>query len=386
MAKKIFARSRVVKGARWHIDFTVYDTETGTETRHRKHFGLNDIQNIEVRTEVARILSTYIEDFASLAPVASEAKAEKPVSLRQAVEFALSQKLLLPRKNSHRSYRSVSKRFLTWCNAENLADMPLKKFTRRHARRYWDFFTGRRQYRAATLQNHLIALGGLWSEMRDDELTDEKPWTNIKPPRSEEKQRRPFTDVERMVVAQEAEKTDYWLFRAIILQFYCYIRPVEITRLRFRDFDLGRGLVVVQSGNAKKWKRRTATIPESMLHYFRDGRFDKYPGNYLVLSKVDLGNKNYRVEPGTVPIDDDRMYRRHKKLLDRLVDTGKLTNTEGLTWYSWKDTGISLHTRKTSPVATKDQAGHTNLSITSLYYHAEEVNTDYQKLANDLTE
>ena len=386
MAKKLFVRARVVKKGRWHIDYTIFDTVNGTETRHRRDFGLNDILSIEVRTEVARIISDHIETFVGNPVDRPIAKTENPVSVSQAVTLALNEKLKLPRKNSHRGYKSISKALLTWCKSAHLEDLPVKLFTRKNARAYWDYLTDRRKYRNVTLQNYRTHLGGLWTEMINREIVEVSPWANIKPPPTEEKYRRPFTDIERITVANEADKTDYWLFRAILLQFYCYIRPVEITRLKFKDFDLGRGVVVIQSGNAKKWKKRVATIPASVMHYFRDGRFDKYPANYFVLGKFDRGNENYKVEPSMVQVDDDRMYRRHKKLLERLVKLGKLANTVGLSWYSWKDTGISKHTRNTSPVATKDQAGHRNLSVTSLYYHAEEINAEYQNLSNDLIE
>lgn len=386
MAKKIFVRARVIKGVRWCIDYTVFDRENGTETRHRHNFSLNSIPSIEVRSEVARILCEHLEAFVCAAPEKAIAKTAPPVTLRQAVTMALGEKFKLPRKNSHRSYKSVSKALLSWCDAQHLSNEPVKHFTKKNARSYWDYLTDRRQYRNVTLQNIRIHLGALWAEMISREVVDVNPWPAIKVGPAEEKHRRPFTDVERITVATEAEKTDYWLFRAILLQFYCYIRPVEITRLKFKDFDLGRGIVVVQSGNAKKWKKRVATIPASVLHYFRDGRFDKYPANFYVLGKFDRGKQNYMVEPCTVPVDDDRMYRRHRKLLEKLENAGKLTSIEGLCWYSWKDTGISKHTRKTSPVATKDQAGHTNLAVTSLYYHPEEINQEYRELANDLIE
>lgn len=66
------------------------------------------------------------------------------------------------------------------------------------------------------------------------------------------------------------------------------------------------------------------------------------------------------------------------------MERGDLKNIEGLTWYSWKDSGISEHTRKTSPLATKDQAGHADLSITSVYYHPDKTNLEYKALPNDL--
>lgn len=75
-----------------------------------------------------------------------------------------------------------------------------------------------------------------------------------------------------------------------------------------------------------------------------------------------------------------------------LLNIAKAYKSVSLRWlltgegemFDWKDTGISLHTRKTSPVATKDQAGHTDLSITSVYYHIEEMNVEYRALENDL--
>lgn len=143
--------------------------------------------------------------------------------------------------------------------------------------------------------------------------------------------------------------------------------------------------MTVQSGNAKKWKKRICTIPASVLPFFRDGRFDKYPGNYYVLGKKDLGGGNYRLEPCTVAIGDDRMYKRHQALLKSLQEQGLLGDVTGLTYYSWKDTGITRHAKQTTVTATKEQAGHTNLAVTSVYYHSDSFNPEYHSLENDLT-
>lgn len=174
------------------------------------------------------------------------------------------------------------------------------------------------------------------------------------------------------------------MFRGVLLQFFCYIRPVELLRLRFKNFDLGRGVVTVESSDAKSWKKRVVTIPKSVLHYFTDGIFDKQPANYYLFGRRPIGNRRWSLEPWTVQISEGRMYIRHRRVLWRLRDAGKLGDITGLHWYSWKDTGISMHTRKTSPVATKDQAGHADLSITSVYYHADPLNAEYRALENDL--
>jgi len=385
MAKKTFVRSaRLVKGKRWYIDFQRFNTETGETTRHRQDFDLNEIADLEVRERVGERLVRYIDLFAP--PLTKKpTNAEKPdiLTVRQAVEFAVSIKQKLPRENSRRPYKTVARRLLAWCDRLHYASKPVAEFSQKHARAYWDWLTTNADLRGRTLNNYLERLNGLWSELLEREVVSANVWAKIKPARNEEKLRRPFTDEERRVVAAHIEATDYWLFRGVLLQFFCYVRPVELTRLRFRDFDLGKGLVTVREEAHKKWRRVVKTIPASVLHYFRDGVFEKFPANYFVFGRVGDGNAQ-RMWPSTTAIDDQRMYKRHAKVLARLKEEGKLADIRGLTWYSWKDTGISLHAQRTSFRATKDQAGHKSEQMTEIYYHAPDVNGEYLALENDL--
>lgn len=383
--KTYLTRARLVKGRRWTIDFTCFDAETGAETRRRQDFDLNSIEDLHVREEVAARIVRNIEVFA--VPKAQKAPAvpiADATTVKDAVELALSLKRRLPRRNSIKKYETIARALLEWCRKMHYVALPVAEFGRKQARAYWDYLTTSRKYRGRTLNNYLATLRAMWAEMTERDMVPENPWTRIKPVRNEEKLRRPFTDEERRIVAQHIVATDYWLFRGVLLQFFCYVRPVELCRLRFRDFDLGRGLVTVREDAAKGWRKVVKTIPASVLHYFRDGRFDKVPGNYYLFGRVGEGARA-KMEPSPRQIDENRPYKRHQRILQRLKAAGQLTgDISGLTWYSWKDTGISMHTRKTSPVATKDQAGHTDLSVTSIYYHSEEMNEEYRDLANDL--
>jgi len=386
MRKKIIARARLVKGAgRWFIDFSRLDPMTGTETRHRQDFDLNSIEDLQVREEVATRLVRYLDQFAheKKGRVVAEA-APDAMTVVQAVELAISIKMRLPRENSRRGYNTVSRLLLDWCRRLHYENMPVQDFGRRHVRAFFDDLRRRRDYRGRTLNNYLERLGGLWQELVKDEILKENPWSKLEPVRTEEKLRRMFTDDERRIVAAEVERTDYWLFRGLLLQFFCYVRPVELCRMRFRDFDLGRGLVTVREDAAKGWRKVVKTIPASVLHYFVDGKFDKVPGNYYLFGRVGEGARA-KMEPSPLQIDENRPYKRHARILKRLHDAGALPgDIAGLTWYSWKDTGISLHAAKTSPLSTRDQAGHIDFAVTSIYYHAPEQNPEYRNLENDL--
>lgn len=381
--KNIVLRARLVKGARWYIDYTRYDPQSGAELRHRQDFDLNDIEDLRVRQEVGERLARYIEVFAPAPRQMPVARSEQK-TVRQAVEYAVGLKMALPRKNSRKTYAAISKKLLAWCEQLHYSDLPVCDFARRHCRAFWDVLVSSGEYRGRSLNNYLVCLRTLWNELQEREIVQDNPWTKIKPERVGEKVRRPFTDQERRTVAAEIEQTDYWMFRGVLLQFFCYIRPVELLRLRFKNFDLGRGVVTVESSEAKSWKKRVVTIPKSVIHYFTDGVFDRQPANYYLFGRKQIGPRSWSLEPATTQISEGRMYIRHRRVLQRLKDAGKLGDITGLHWYSWKDTGISIHTRKTSPVATKDQAGHADLSITSVYYHADPVNVEYRSLENDL--
>lgn len=386
MAKKTFvvSRAHLVTGARWYVDYSTVDLQTGQETRRRQDFDLNSIENLEVRRLVGerlvKYLSVILDIRASVQPICTQSAlpADQPVApaLRDALAAVIQVKTSGQRKNTHKTYRSIGGIFAAWLQLRHYAGMPAHDFTRKHARAFFDYLQTRRQYRNATLNNYLTALRILWGEMIGREMCRENPWKEIKPLRQEEKKRRPFTDQERRIVAAEIEKTDYWLFRGLLLQFFCYVRPVELCRLRFKNFDLGRGLLRLEGHQTKTWAPRWITIPESIRAYFLDGIFDKQPGNYFVFGR--------EMTPGTVATNENRMYKRHRKVLERLHTDGRLPAMDGLSWYSWKDTGISMHSRRTSLLSTKDQAGHTTMDMTLIYYQSEEVNEEYRALLNDL--
>lgn len=379
MAKKTFLHSaRVVKGARWYIDFQRFDPETGESKRSRKDFDLNDIADIAVRTAVADILCRHLEYFA---PVATgPVKEEKRETVAEALALALAVKLKTPRKNTHRGYKSITGTFSEWLKARHYAELQVDAFTVKHAQAFFDYLVQRKAYRGRTLNNYLLHLRALWSELVSREIAPKNVFQSVKPARQEEKLRRPFTDEERRVVAAYIRDNDYWLFRALLLQYYCFIRPVEIARLRFKSFDLAKGTVKVESFEAKTWKTRYATIPKDVLRYFVDGTFEVQPANYYMLGSID----GKTVGPAPKPAHENRAYRRHANALKKLKASGALKDITGLTWYSWKDTGITAHARHTSPLSTRDQAGHTDFDVTLIYYHNNTVNQEYLNLPDNL--
>lgn len=167
------------------------------------------------------------------------------------------------------------------------------------------------------------------------------------------------------------------MFIAALLQYHCLIRPVELTRLRFKYFDLQKGVVNLPGDITKNGKPRRATIPKQSLHYLMELNFANYPTNYFVFGKG--------LNPhASVAVTDNVCYKWHDKYLKELKKAEKLNDTTGLTWYSWKDTGITDIGKKISPIGLKDQAGHESLDTTMIYYHQDEINIEIRDLDSDI--
>ena len=380
------------KGKCWVIDCKVVCGDT--ETRVRKKFNLNEIKNLEVRQEVADSICNFLKtfDYTDYLPSHNIEEAKPVVTLRMKFE---ERDRDYDRKNTTKTYKTAVDKFVTWATEKGYYDKNYLDFTEKQGREYISFlkktkFVGAKgvlkPYAPRTVNNNLTLIRTVFSEILKRDKSIPNPFSEEKKLRVVGKNRRPFTDQERIAVAKFISEKDYWLFRGVLLQYFCYIRPKEISSLKFKDFDLAKGLVKISVFEAKSWVERYATIPESIMHYFRDGIFDRQPANFYMFGKVGDGSRRaeHKMAPAKIPARDDRPYKKHKAYLNKLKKLGALRDIDGLCWYSWKDTGISNHIHDASPLSTKDQAGHSEMEMTLIYYKKNEVNEEYRKLKNDL--
>ncbi|MEL6356470.1 MAG: site-specific integrase, partial [Bacteroidota bacterium] len=218
-----------------------------------------------------------------------------------------------------------------------------------HASMYMDFrlFSG---ISNTTYNNNLNYLKGIWIALKAKSYVDENIFSGISKRKQKPKIRRAFTTREAKVIATYIREKDELLFYGLILQYCCHIRPVELRRLRRRHFDFENRFVEVPGREAKNHEERFPAIPDSFIGLFRKEFWDAIPRNYLVFGKDWQPNRSE-------PCNKARMYKKHKKALQHLAKCGELDSLEGLTWYSWKDTGISEALEQLPLIVVQDQAG-----------------------------
>jgi len=267
---------------------------------------------------------------------------------------------------SAKGYRTVFKELSEYLTEKKLIDAPIDQFTRSIARIYAVALL-KKTKRNATYNNKIIALGGLWTVLVEDEIILKNPWKKIKKLSEQTKLRRDLTKYERQVLADYFYKEKPWFFYAICLQFYCFIRPIEISRLRFKNFNLIDGLIFIPGDDTKNDNSRTVTIPKIILWLFRQERFTKHPENYFLYGPGAMPHPRLR-------LNDKRFNKIHRAALLKFKREGILDDITGLTFYSWKDTGITEHIDLVGVNAVNQQADHAKIDTTLKYYHPKPTN------------
>ena len=136
--------------------------------------------------------------------------------------------------------------------------------------------------------------------------------------------------------------------------YYCFIRPKELSMLRVRDINLKKGTITIPCEISKNGKSGTVTLPIKVIHYMLDlGIFDS-PSSYYLFSED--------WKPG-------KTGRKSKAMHDWWV----YHIVKDLHWpkeyqlYSLKDTGITRLLHHVDVLTVRDQARHSDISITNIY-------------------
>lgn len=207
----------------------------------------------------------------------------------------------------------------------------------------------------------------------------ENPFSGFKKKKTLGKQRRALSDYEKEVVAMEISRTSKWLMLGVLLQYHCFIRPIEMRRLRFHMFDLNEGVIRLTSKETKNKENAIVTIPDSLLPFLRKFNFGKWDQRWLLFGAGVQPHLDKTCGHNT-------MNWQHGRILKQLEKEGKLSDIKGLTFYSWKDTGaLALFKNKVNPLEIMRQLRHKDLTTTQLYCQSlYSINREIKELDNAL--
>ncbi len=352
-----------------YIEFYAYDPEQGK--MRRKRIKTNRIKGVLKRRQYVRNVIMRLNDQLNhgwnpwIAKDTSELYVfEEALSRYEAhIEKMLESGYF--RKETYDGYKSNVKIMREFISKKR-PTYYVYQFDRKFCVDFLDYVFIERNNGAQTRNNYLNFLRVFSGFLVDKGFLKSKPTDGIVPisKRLYKKERTCIPlDVVGKIADYCKEKEPYFLLACYLL-YYCFIRPVEMTRLRVRDFNLKAGTVTIPAECSKNKKKQTITLPKKVLMYAIElGVFSAPMGDFIF---------SYNLRPGSVEINP-KHFRDHWDNLRKPLGLRKEWK-----FYSLKDTGITAMLKDKLPtIEVRDQARHSSLAITEIYTeHSDEVNPD----------
>lgn len=239
--------------------------------------------------------------------------------------------------------------------------LPIGEFDKKKAMAFLDYGLLDRGIGPRTYNNYIERMRSMFTELVNRDYIDTNPFSGLKKRKEKGKIRRAFNEMERDLVAATVEEKDKWLMLGILLQYYCFIRPIELRRLRFNMFDFREGVIRLNGQITKNGDNEIVTIPDVLRPWLLEFDFSQWNQTWLIFGE--------KVQPHPWKCcGHNTLNYRHKQILKKLQKKGLLADIKGLSFYSWKDTGaMDLFKAKVNILEIMRQLRHKDLSVTQEY-------------------
>lgn len=179
--------------------------------------------------------------------------------------------------------------------------------------------------------------------------------SNVQGKRKTEKNRTVIPKDVMLEIKEYCEKKNRHFLLACYIEYYCFIRPKEMSYIRIRDISVMHGTIAISAEVSKNRKSAVVTLPDCVVKLMLDLGVLASPGDWFLFSD------------GFIP---GPKFHPAKHFGD--FWTLKMKKALGLPaqykFYSLKDTGITdLIRSNTDLLSVRDQARHHSLQMTDLY-------------------
>lgn len=180
------------------------------------------------------------------------------------------------------------------------------------------------------------------------------PAANISNEKNGQKRREiiPDNTLKEIFKYLEVNGQDFYLLACWLL-YACFIRPSEICGLKISNINFHNQTIFIPAEISKNKKSQVVTIPQNVADFILKLRVWTYPQDFYI---VGQGYK-----PSAKKITEKNLRSFWLKL--RKI----LQFSDNYQFYSLKDTGITRMLNILNIAEVRDQARHSNISITDVY-------------------
>ena len=342
-----------------YIEFYAYDPERGR--LRRKTIKVNRIKNVAALRRYARdVIKRLTEQLNHgwnpwIARDCSELYTMEEVLVRYENHIKKMLESGYYPKETYAGYRSYLKMMRLYMERHR-PTYYVYQFDRRFCTDFLDYIFIDKDNCAQTRNNYLNFLRVFSGFLVEKGYLNSRPTDGIAPinRRLYAKQREVIPAKVVGEIAEYCRENDPHFLLACYLLYYCFIRPVEMTRLHISDFNVKECTVTINCESSKNRTTQTVTMPKKVLLYAVDlGVFDASGDDFLF---------SVNLHPGREQIDT-KLFR------DRWAKVSRALNLKReWKFYSLKDTGITeMCDNNVAAITVRDQARHSSLAVTDIY-------------------
>ena len=367
------------EGKQWYVGFYAMDPATGQ--MKRKRYKLTHIKGYKQRRRYAQRMIYELMDkldhgwnpWVKVEPqIISPGFDDICEKYLEYVEVRTKSGTL--RSDTARSYRSYLKVFRNWCTKKKMPVTRCNQLTKSLCAEFLDYVYMDMKASACTRNCYKVWMSGsFFAWMVEHDILKEKPTDGIKSlPKSKEPKSRTIIPEKELVRLKEyLERENPHFLIAVYLLYYCFIRPKEMSMLKIGDILLKEGVVVVPGKVSKNGKTESVTLPMKVINHMVDIGVFNYPASYYLFS--------HKFRPG-------KEYKKAKSMGDwwHCHVMRDLNWPKSYVFYSLKDTGITRLLHSVDSLTVRDQARHSDISITNIYAQRENQASETLKNLDDV--
>lgn len=187
--------------------------------------------------------------------------------------------------------------------------------------------------------------------LRQQHYISGDPLLDVPPLKEPPKVRQPLPHSELKRVREYLSERNKHFLLAVMMEYYCFIRPDELSNIRIGDIDAKAHAIYVRAEISKNGKAEMVGLNNAVLSLMRELHVLRSPKDWYLFS--------VRCRPGVTKLNS-RMFRERWARLRKRLDLPKEYQ-----FYSLKDSGIRDLANSEGIVIARDQARHSSVAVTN---------------------
>lgn len=179
------------------------------------------------------------------------------------------------------------------------------------------------------------------------------PCAEIENVRVNGKRRKPLSPLDMERVRCYLLDHDKHFLLAVMMQYYTFIRPKELSHIRLRDISVMNQTVIVPAMYSKNHREEPVALNDNILKLMVELEIFKFPNDFYLFGKGFI--------PSAVRADERIFREKWSEIRD------ELGFSYSKKFYSLKDTGIIDLIAAEGAVNARDQARHSSIAVTNQY-------------------